>query len=99
MTLYSNPEEYGLTMVGEVDWNDEPYEFCLTVVWRDEAGNLYWGEDEGCSCPEPFENQNRDDLTQGSFFEIAEHLITSAKEHPNAADAAVELIGRLREKR
>lgn len=53
---YYHPEKFGLTTVGEVSWGEESYSFDLTVVWRDEAGQLYFAEDAGCSCPSPFED-------------------------------------------
>lgn len=53
--IYYAPEEFGLTVVGEID-NGGGYDFDLFVVWRDAAGTLYWGADSGCSCPSPFED-------------------------------------------
>lgn len=54
--IYTSPEKYGLTVVGEVDWGTEDYGFNLTVVWKsDETEKLYLEEDRGCSCPAPFE--------------------------------------------
>lgn len=39
--LYFYPEKFGLTTVGEVEWNGEPYQFDVTVVWRDHKGRYY----------------------------------------------------------
>lgn len=61
---YSTPEAYGLATVGEVEWGDGCYSFDLTVVWRDTTtGALYYADDSGCSCPTPFQDTGRDDLT------------------------------------
>ena len=56
MNMYYSPEDFGLTQIAEVDWREEPYEFCLTVLWRDGASKFYVGSDSGCSCPRPFED-------------------------------------------
>ncbi len=62
--LYSSPGKFGLATVGEVEWDDACYSFDLTVVWKDiETGALYFADDSGCSCPSPFEDTGRDDLT------------------------------------
>lgn len=75
MNLYYSPEDYDLTLVGSIDWNDEPYSFDLTVVWKDKDGNLYWASDSGCSCPSPFEDfSNKDDLNTGSLQEFVNHI-------------------------
>lgn len=53
--IYSEPEKFGLEIVGEIE--DEPdYSFDMFVVWKDNKGSLYYGQDSGCSCPSPFEN-------------------------------------------
>lgn len=69
--VYSTPEHYGLTIIGEVEWSDGCYQFDTTVVWRDAAGRLFWASDSGCSCPAPFEYFNgRDDLVTGTPAEL-----------------------------
>lgn len=61
--LYYNPEDHGLEIVSSVDVGDS-YEFDMTVIFRDvETGALMIGSDSGCSCPTPFEDQTRDNLT------------------------------------
>lgn len=79
--IYYSPSQFGLEMVGEVEWSDEPYQFDLTVVWRRKAdGQLFYADDEGCSCPSPFEDyKGVEDLTEASMFEISGHLIDTAK--------------------
>ena len=52
---YYNPEDFGLTIVDEIEWRDEPYEFDMTVVWKDKSGKYWIASDSGCSCPSPFE--------------------------------------------
>jgi hypothetical protein len=64
MTIHSSPEKYGLRTIGEVQWGDADYSFDLTAVWLDTTtGSLYYADDAGCSCPAPFEDTGRDDLT------------------------------------
>lgn len=54
--IYYNPEDFGLKVVGEVEYVDG-YEFDRRVVWRHKAtGKLYTARDAGCSCPSPFED-------------------------------------------
>lgn len=62
--LYGQPEKFGLRTIGEMQWGEACWSFDLTVVWQDTTtGALYFAEDSGCSCPSPFENTGRDDLT------------------------------------
>jgi len=55
--LYYQPEKFGITPVGEVDWDDESCSFNITVVWqsKEDPQVFYWAQDSGCSCPAPFE--------------------------------------------
>ena len=65
--IYYNPKAYGLEVVGEVDSSDGNYQFNLFVVWHDPRQHDYvWGEDSGCSCPSPFENEDLGTLCRGS---------------------------------
>lgn len=59
---YYDPQKFGLTIVGEVEFSSGSYEFDTSVVWRDQAGALYYADDSGCSCPTPFEGIGLDDL-------------------------------------
>lgn len=52
--IYYNPQEFGLTVVGEID-DAGSYEFNTIVVWTD-GNKFYWAHDSGCSCPTPFED-------------------------------------------
>lgn len=52
-----------LTSLGDIGLDNQPWEFYLLGVWRDEAGMYYLGTDSGCSCPIPWENYTRDALT------------------------------------
>jgi hypothetical protein len=74
--VYSTPEKHGLETLGDVEWDDEDYQFNITAVWRDkETGQIYWADDSGCSCPSPFEDyRDRDQLTAGSADELDAHL-------------------------
>jgi hypothetical protein len=64
--IYYNPEKYGLTVVGEIEWSEPCYSFDTTVVWKDKDGIYYWASDSGCSCPSPFEELNSLDDVDGS---------------------------------
>ena len=62
---YRHPEHYGLQTVGEIDWDNEHYQFNLTVIWRHkDTGALYLADDSGCSCPSPFERLENDDVQE-----------------------------------
>lgn len=51
-------------MVTEVEWAEESYSFDLTRVYRQiSTGDLFYAEDSGCSCPQPFEDTEDFDLT------------------------------------
>lgn len=53
--IYYTPEAFGLTIVAMVE-REPNYDFDMVVVWKDQDGNAYWGQDSGCSCPSPFED-------------------------------------------
>jgi len=55
--LYNQPEKFGITPVGEVEWDDDSWAFNFTVVWqcKEDPKVFYWAQDSGCSCPAPFE--------------------------------------------
>ena len=72
MNIYYNPERFGLKIVDAVEYGSGCYEFDLLVVWEDEAGQLYYAEDTGCSCPMEFENTGRDDLIPATKIEVVE---------------------------
>jgi hypothetical protein len=73
--VYSSPEKYGLTTIGEVSWSEPCYDFDLTAVWRSSQGVLYWADDSGCSCPAPFEDyRSLEELKTGSGADLARHL-------------------------
>jgi hypothetical protein len=64
--LYSEPEKFGLTIVGTLD-DGGAYEFDMFLVLRDEAGNYYTADDAGCSCPSPFEDFTSMDKLDGPY--------------------------------
>jgi hypothetical protein len=55
-TIYYNPEQLGLKVFAEISNLALDYEFSMFIVWQDAEGNLFYGEDSGCSCPEPFQD-------------------------------------------
>lgn len=105
MNIYSSPEKFGLTTVGEIDFSDGCYQFDLTVVWRDATGQLFYCEDSGCSCPSPFEDEGVADLTACTPAGLQAHLEQRAVEERYADDEEkaryateiVELMGRIRD--
>lgn len=61
MTDLSKPERVSLDslmFVGSFDWDDEPYQFKITGVWKESRGRYYAASDSGCSCPSPFEGMD-----------------------------------------
>jgi hypothetical protein len=55
--IYYDPEQYGLTTVGEISFDDGSWQFDMGVVWwHPERHVFFYAEDSGCSCPSPFED-------------------------------------------
>lgn len=62
--IYYNPEAFNLEIMGDVDVAGS-YEFDILVVFKDiETNKLYYDTDSGCSCPTPFEDHRKEDLTE-----------------------------------
>lgn len=83
--MYSDPEDFGLKMIGEVDFSSGCYCFDYTVVWqRVSDGRFVYGDDSGCSCPSPFEDQGVQNLTvlrkRGGLNDLKAHLEERIKE-------------------
>lgn len=63
MSFYYSPEDLGAEMIGDVD-TIGGYEFNMLAVFvRTADGALFWGEDQGCSCNSPFEDETFESLT------------------------------------
>lgn len=74
---YYQPGNFGLELIGTIEWDEESYQFNMTAIWRDaeDSNVLFWASDAGCSCPSPFEGlKSRDDLITGSRMELQECL-------------------------
>lgn len=56
------PRLTGVEPIYELELSEPNYSYDLLGVWRDETG-FYLGTDSGCSCPMPWENHTKDDLT------------------------------------
>ena len=70
-TVYYQPEAFDLTIVGEIDFNEEAYQFDFRIFWQDQAGKIYTARDSGCSCPTPFEDYHGvNDLAQVELCDI-----------------------------
>lgn len=64
--VYNQPEKFGLSIVEVTEKPDLSWEYDMVVLFEDEAGNKYWAEDSGCSCPAPFEEYTSiDSLNKG----------------------------------
>lgn len=99
---YYKPESFGLKIVAAMDWDDEAWQFNMTVAWMDEEGNLYWAHDAGCSCPSPFEDYTTiDSLRTGTthqlFAELDEQLAEYEQWTGNYVDVAAPRVAQFKE--
>jgi hypothetical protein len=80
--VYHQPEHFGLEIVGEVEWSDGCYQYDMTVVWKNAAGELFTADDAGCSCPIPFEYYtNLSSLGEPwNFYRLASALMDHSDE-------------------
>lgn len=88
---YSQPEKFGLTPVGSVDWygSEACYEFSVTEVWwNEEEKQFYWADDGGCSCNSPFEFFSEGDLMKGKWSDVMNHLNNQLGDSPRDEVAA-----------
>lgn len=96
--IYYNPEGFGLEIIGDVEWENESYQFNMTGVWKNEQG-FWMADDSGCSCPSPFEDHKFPDDFDGplTFHQVAERLQDGWDNViPSAKAEVVDLIQRLR---
>lgn len=96
---YYHPEQFGLTTIGEVNWDDESYQFDLTAAWRNAEGVLYWASDSGCSCPSPFEDTTTlEQLETGTVEQLEAYLaerLTEVKTSSYRASNAPRVEGEI----
>ena len=59
--VYYDPEDFDLTIVGEVD-KGSGYDFNKFVVFQKKDQSIWYAADAGCSCPTPFEGIKLPDL-------------------------------------
>jgi hypothetical protein len=83
---YYNPENFGLELVGSIDWRDEDYSFDMTVVWKAKRGEYYIGDDSGCSCPSPFEDVTKLEELDGPHNKRALESALRFRVKQNASD-------------
>jgi hypothetical protein len=102
VNLYYDPRDFGLEVIGEIDWSDGCYQFDLTAVWRRaNDGRFVYAEDAGCSCPSPFENTGVDELTvlrqRGGLADFKAHLEERQAEpyREDRAQAVADLLERM----
>lgn len=63
MGMYYGDLPDGVTFIGDIEWDDEAYQFNMTGIWKTKRGEYWIGDDSGCSCPSPFEDfHSVDDL-------------------------------------
>ena len=54
---YHTPHKFGLQVVAEVELSEPCYSFDIAMVWwHFETDVFYAAQDNGCSCPSPFED-------------------------------------------
>lgn len=89
----------GLTPVAEIELAEPDYSFDVLGVWKDTDGAYYLSTDSGCSCPTPWENHTKDDLTGPLTAEQTREEATSLWEtsyggryDPDAFAEAMRLI-------
>jgi hypothetical protein len=54
--IYYSPQDFGLELVGTMEWSEPNYSFDMLAVWKEKRGRFWIGQDAGCSCPSPFED-------------------------------------------
>jgi hypothetical protein len=73
--VYYNPEAFDLEVIDDIQWGEACYDFNVTGVWRRKSdGQLFVGDDSGCSCYSPFELFSMNDLTPVTTMELQAHL-------------------------
>lgn len=96
--LWHNPEKFGLTIVGDIEWSEPCYSFNTTVVSVDDKGTYYVYSDSGCSCPSPFESfttLESADLITTNVREVIAKLEEYLGTNDYAAGQVVDLIAKL----
>lgn len=103
MGYYDNPVDdparYGFESVTELDLENEPWQFYIAAVLKNEEG-YYLTTDSGCSCPTPWESHTVDDLTGPLTAEQAREELSSlanaddryGSTDPGELEAALALI-------
>jgi hypothetical protein len=100
MNIYFDPQEVGLTTIGEIDWSSGDYCFDYTVVWqRAFDGKFVYAEDSGCSCPSPFEDTGIEDLVilrkRGGLNDFKAHCEQRQGEGSDRSVEVAELLERM----
>lgn len=96
MSIYYDPEKYGLKVIDSWDFSDGSYVFDLRVVWRDKNGDLLTARDSGCSCPSPFEDIGVNDLVSASKSDLKAEAIAMAKEEYYNGDSLSDILDKIR---
>lgn len=67
MGMYYGDMPEGVTFIGDIEWDNEAYQFDMTGIWKTKRGEYWIGDDSGCSCPSPFENVHGIDDLDGPY--------------------------------
>jgi len=73
LELFPHPgEELGIARtIVNIDQSEFSYEFNIFWIFEDvRSGRIFYGHDEGCSCPLPFENEIFDGPDNTTFAEL-----------------------------
>ena len=74
---YYHPEEYGFSIIVELELG-ECYEFDTHFCIVNEANEIYYGHDAGCSCPTPFDGMQLSDfdkIDKNGFESFSKHIM------------------------
>lgn len=101
--VYYDPQDFDLNVEGSFDWAEPDWSFDMLVVWSDERGQYWVGQDSGCSCPSPFEdvtdvNELDGPYTKAGLKSRLNYLVSKRVEDPMYSDySAAKLLGSARD--
>lgn len=73
---YYSPGRLGLEIVDGMDYVQEPYEFHLFMVWlHKDTEKIFYGDDSGCSCPDPFAGYRVEQLTEAERWQDVQNKL------------------------
>ena len=87
--VYYDPEEFGLTAVGDIELTEPDYSFYILAVWKGH-GNFYTAVDSGCSCPTPFEEYNM--IESLTLHETSHSVVAEIRSYGDTYQDSADLI-------